>query len=287
MTNPKKSKHSDTKFLVDYYDQVDEETRLTIGSGPLELTRTQDILARYLPSPPAVIGDVGGGAGIHALWLAKKGYQVHLVDPVPKHIEQANRASLLQPDFPLASAKRGDARSLDWKDSSRDALLLLGPLYHLTKRERRIKALKEASRVTRQGGRIFAAIISRFASLMDGIFRQFLDDPDFISIVKKDLVDGQHRNPTDNPDYFTSAFFHHPDDIVAEVKESGMILEKLIAVESIGGLLTDFDKLWQDNERRDRLLRFIRIVEEDASLMGTSAHIIAVAKKMNGKRRRA
>jgi ubiquinone/menaquinone biosynthesis C-methylase UbiE len=276
MPNFKKSKNSRTDSLSHYYDRVDEESRLSTGTGLLELGRTQDILARFLPSPPAVIGDVGGGAGIHALWLARKGYKVHLVDPVSKHIQQANRASMGQPDFPLASAKIGDARSLDWKNNSMDALLFLGPLYHLTEREQRIKALREASRVTGQGGRIFVAIISRFASLLDGIFRHFLDDPAFIPVVERDLKEGQHRNPTDNPDYFTSAFFHHPDDIVFEVEESGMTLEKLLAVESIGGLLSDFERLWKDNQRKEKLLRFLRKIEDEPSLLGASAHIIAV-----------
>ena len=146
MSKPKKSIDTDADALTNYYDKVDEDGRLSIGSGPLELVRTQEILTRYLPSPPAVIGDVGGGAGAHALWLARKGYQVHLVDPVPKHIEQANRASLKQPEYPLASAIVGDARTLDWEDNCLDALLFLGPLYHLTKQEDRITALKEASR---------------------------------------------------------------------------------------------------------------------------------------------
>lgn len=279
MTKPKQPKSSDADALTGYYDLVDEEGRLTIGSGPLELARTQEILTRYLPSPPAVIGDVGGGTGIHALWLAQKGYQVHLVDPVPKHIEQANRAFQGQPDYPLASTAVGDARKLDWKNNCVDALLFLGPLYHLTKREDRLLALREAKRVTRKSGRIFAAFISRFASLMDGIFLNFLDDPAFVPIVEQDLIDGQHRNPTDNPAYFTSTFFHHPDDIVSEVDKSGLTLEKILAVESIGGLLVDFDEIWKDSERRERLLRFIRKVEDEPSLMGASAHIIAIAKK--------
>ncbi|UCE41614.1 MAG: class I SAM-dependent methyltransferase [Candidatus Aminicenantes bacterium] len=279
MTKPKDAKSLDTDPLREYYNKVDEEGRLTFGSGPLELVRTQEILTRYLPSPPAVIGDVGGGAGIHALWLARKGYQVHLVDPVPKHIEQADRASQNQPDFSLASARVGDARTLDWEDHCLDALLFFGPLYHLTNREDRITALKEASRVTQKGGRIFVAFISRFASLMDGIFQSFLDDPAFVPIVEQDLIDGQHRNPTENPAYFTSSFFHHPDEIIAEVKESGLELEKLLAVESIGGLLSDFKETWQDDKRRERLLRFIRAIEDEPSLMGVSAHIIAIAKK--------
>ncbi len=285
MTKPKKSDGYDPGALADYYDHFDEEGRLTIGSGPLELARTQEILTRYLPSLPAVIGDVGGGAGIHALWLAQKGYQVHLVDPVPKHIEQANRASLIQSDYPLASAMVGDARSLDWEDNHVDALLALGPLYHLTEREPRIKALKEASRVTRKGGLIFAAFISRFASLMDGLFLNFLDDPVFVKIVEQDLLDGQHKNPTANQAYFTSAFFHHPDDIVSEIEESGLTLEKILAVESIGGLLTNFDAMWKDTERRKRLLKFIKKIEDESSLLGASAHLIAIAKNTPGNRR--
>jgi ubiquinone/menaquinone biosynthesis C-methylase UbiE len=279
MTKRKKLKISDTDALTDYYDQVDEEVRLTIGTGPLELARTQEILSRYLPSPPAVIGDVGGGAGIHALWLARKGYQVHLVDPVPKHIEQANRASLRQTEYPLASSAVGDARALAWEDNRMDALLFLGPLYHLTRREDRITALKEASRVTCNGGYIFAAIISRFASLMDGIFQNYLDDPAFVPIVEQDLINGQHRNPTGNPAYFTSTFFHHPDEIAPEIEESGLILEKLLPVEGLGGLLSDLDEIWQDDKSRKRLLKFIGAVEDEPSLLGTSAHIIAIAKK--------
>jgi ubiquinone/menaquinone biosynthesis C-methylase UbiE len=279
MTKSRKTKGFVTEELADFYNRVDEEGRLAIGTGPLEFARTQEILERYLPSPPAVIGDVGGGAGAYALSLARRGYAVHLLDPVPKHIEQANCASMNQPDFPLASAKIGDARALDWQDNSMDALLFLGPLYHLPEREERLKALREASRVTRRGGRVFAAVISRFASLMDGIFHRLLDDPEFVPIVEQDLIDGQHRNPTDNPVYFTSTFFHHPDDIVSEIEESGLMLERLLAIESIGGLLSDFEKLWQDTKRREMLLRFIRVIEDEPSLLGISAHIVAIARK--------
>jgi len=279
MSKSKKANDFDTDALSDFYNRVDEDGRLTIGSGPLELARTQEILSQYLPLPPAVIGDVGGGSGVYAFWLARKGYEVHLVDPVAKHIQQAKQASQNQPDYPLASAVIGDARNLDWKDHSMDALLSFGPLYHLTKREERIASLTEAARVMRKGGRIFAAVISRFASLMDGIFRHFLDDPAFVPIVEQDLIDGQHRNPTGNPAYFTSTFFHHPGEIAPEILESGLTLEKLLPVESLGGLLPDLDEIWQNSERRERLLRFIRAVEDESSLLGASAHIIAVAKK--------
>ena len=77
------------------------------------------------------------------------------------------------------SATLGDARKLAFPDRSADAVLLLGPLYHLTERADRLAALREARRVLRPGGVVFAAAISRFASLLDGLARDLLDDPDF------------------------------------------------------------------------------------------------------------
>ena len=277
---PKSEKNAGpgSRKLSDYYEKFDEKDRLFIGSGPLELARTQEILERHLPHPPAVIYDVGGGSGVYSCWLAQRGYEVHFVDPVKRHVEQVRRISLAQPDHPLSSIVQGDARELDRPDASVDAVLLFGPLYHLTERKDRITALKEASRVARAGGRIFAAFISRFASLLDGLFRGFLDDPAFVSIVERDLCDGQHRNPTENPAYFTSAFFHHPEDIAAEIKESGLILEKLLPVESLGGLLHNLEADWRDEERRERLLKFLRTVENEPSLLGVSAHLIGIAK---------
>src|SRR5207249_8519643 len=124
---------------------------------------------------------------------------VSLIDAVPSHIEQAQQVqqtSTSQPDHPLVSAVVGDARHLEQPDASADALLMFGPLYHLTEREDRLLALREARRVLRSGGVIFAAAISRFASVFDGLWRGFLDDPVFQGIVQDDLTNGQHRNPT-------------------------------------------------------------------------------------------
>jgi SAM-dependent methyltransferase len=268
-----------SRRLSDFYDSVDENVRLSEGYGLLEWARTLDILERYLPPSPAVIYDVGGGSGVYAFWLARKGYEVFLVDPVAKHIRQARQASRGQPDHALAGIVQGDARRLDRANDSVDAVLFMGPLYHLTARKDRIAALKEASRITRRGGRIFAAVISRFASLLDGTFQGYLDDPAFAAIVEQDLIDGQHRNPTGNPAYFTSAFFHHPDDIKSEIVESGLTLEQLLPVEGVGGLIPHIEEYWADQNRRANLLKFLRLVETDPSLLGVSAHLLAVAKK--------
>lgn len=100
-----------------YYAAYGEATRLDHAVFQLERERTREVLERHLPRPPAVVLDVGGGAGAYALWLARKGYRVHLVDPVALHVTQAwssRRRSLntAWPAFPSAmrassSRKRG------------------------------------------------------------------------------------------------------------------------------------------------------------------------------------
>src|SRR4029453_1956858 len=74
----------------------------------------------------------------------------------------------------------------------------------------RVRALREALRVLRPGGWLFAAAISRYASLVDGLRGPLFDDSVFAAIVARDLAPGQHRNKTGNPPYFTTPFFPTP-----------------------------------------------------------------------------
>lgn len=265
--------------IVAHYATGYEEQRLLRGTSQLELVRTQEIILRYLPATPALILDAGGGPGAYSLWLARHGYEVHLVDAMPLHIEQAKTASLAQPDHPIATIAVGDARSLDRADASVDVVLLMGPLYHLTERGDRIKVLVEADRVLREGGIVIAATISRFASTLDGTKSGYIDDPEFRNIVESDLYNGQHRNPNNHPAYFTTAYLHHPEEIKDEIEAAGLVHDKSLAVESFAWLLGDFDEIWADTNRRENMLRMIRAVEEEPSLLGTSAHMIGVARK--------
>jgi len=266
--------------VLAYYDGGKEAQRLLRGPGQLELARTQELVLRYLPPPPAVILDVGGGAGIYACWLAGLGYEVHLVDLVPYHIEQARAASEAQPNQPITSLSVGDARAVDRAGDSVDAVLLLGPLYHLTERADRVAALGEAGRLLTDGGLVFAAGISRFASALDGLWREFLADPEFERIVERDLAEGQHRNPDARPGYFTTAYFHRPEELKAELEEAGLQHEATLAVEGPGCLLQDLEERWRDPARRERLLKVVRWLETEPAVMGVSSHIMAIGQKL-------
>src|SRR5205823_7378599 len=212
---------SQSEDIINHYASGYEADRLNTHSGRLECERTRELLGRFLPPAPAIVLDIGGGPGVHACWLANKGYTVHLIDITPLHVEMAASASRQQPETPLASASVGDARSLPWNDKSADAVLLLGPLYHLIDREDRLRALIEARRVLKPGGILFGVGVSRFASTMDGLRRGFLKDSSFADIVDQDLKDGQHRNPTNHPEYFMDTFFHHPDELRFEAADAG------------------------------------------------------------------
>jgi 2-polyprenyl-3-methyl-5-hydroxy-6-metoxy-1,4-benzoquinol methylase len=109
--------------IVEHYASGVEIDRLTAGErSRIEFVRTKELLERFLPAPPARVLDVGGGPGLYAEWLAARGYDVTLVDPVPLHIEEAS-ARAARSGHPFA-VRLGDARRLSDADGSADALLL-------------------------------------------------------------------------------------------------------------------------------------------------------------------
>jgi ubiquinone/menaquinone biosynthesis C-methylase UbiE len=264
--------------IVRHYTQADEASRLRTGWFQLEQARTQELILRYLPAAPARVIDVGGAVGAYACWLASLGYEVHLIDPVSRHVEQARAASDAQPRNPLASATLGDARKIEQADQSADAMLMLGPLYHLTERSDRLAALREARRVAKPGAPIFVAAISRFSALLDSLSGGFFDQPEFAAILDRGLAEGQHRNPTGNLLYFTDAVFHRPDELAAELSEAGLELVDVLPIEGPGWLARDFDRPWNNSGQRERLLAALRKVEHEPSLIGASSHLLAIGR---------
>ena len=263
--------------ILAYYARGMEEQRLNEGKGWLERQRTEVLLEQHLPSAPATLLDVGGGTGRYAAWLARRGYTVHLVDPVPLHLEQAAARAAEQPDAPLASITLGDGRHLDWNDGQVDAVLLLGPLYHLTEAQDRGVCLREALRVLRPGGTVVAVVISRFASTLDGLVSRLFDDPRFAPIAWEDLASGRHRGIDGK--YFTTAYLHRPDEIQAEVSEAGFTDVCVVAIEGPGWLLQDFEAQWTNPTLREIILEAVRRTEREPSLIGASSHLMAIGRK--------
>src|SRR4029079_15916056 len=100
---------SDTEDIQRFYEAGLEGGRLLAGPGHIELARTQDVLERHLPAPPARVLDVGGGTGVYTRCSAGRNSEAHLVDLSPRHIEEARA----HPGPALGGARVGDARRLE------------------------------------------------------------------------------------------------------------------------------------------------------------------------------
>lgn len=256
--------------VLAHYAEGREHSRLT-SAPSLELLRTRVLLERFLPAPPARVLDVGGASGVYASWLSDRGYQVHLVDPVPLHREQARADGRF-------SVAPGDARSLGEDDASYDAVLLLGPLYHLTERTDRVRVLAEARRVTRPGGIVAAAVISRYASTFDGFFRGFIDKPGFTALMTEDLKTGQHRNPGSEPGFFTTAYFHDRAGIASEITDSGLRLDGLLPVEGMLHWAPGIQDRLSDPAQRQLILDTLAAMEHDPAIAGATGHLLAIGQ---------
>jgi proteasome alpha subunit len=258
----------DPLILAFYQDRYREDERLTRSAhGRLEFARTQELLRRFLPPAPARVLDVGGGTGVHARWLAADGYTVHLVDPVPDHVADARRIAGV-------SAADGDARALRAAGDSADATLLLGPLYHLVDVEDRLRALREATRVTRPGGLVVAAAISRYAALLELGGSGRLDD-EAVRECQRLLATGRHH---DDPRGFTDAHFHLPDELAWELRAVGLRDVRVLGVEGPSAPVLDN----APPERVDALLpsaiRCARLVEADPALIAACPHLLAFGR---------
>jgi ubiquinone/menaquinone biosynthesis C-methylase UbiE len=256
---------SEREGLFAYYAGQDEGQRLfRFRHNRLELLRTRELLLRQLPSPPAGVLDVGGGTGVHAAWLAGRGYRGHLVDIVPGHVRVAAERGLV-------TAEVGDARWLTQRDASVDAVLLLGPLYHLLSRTERLSALVEARRVLRPGGVLLAAAIGRFMAVLD-----WAQSGGLTAHIAAKLVPGLSTGVHDPTLGFTDAYFHTAAQLQQEVAEGGFADVHVVGIE--GPAWTIVDAPGDDADARfDSALRCAQLTENFAEIVDASAHLMALA----------
>lgn len=255
----------------EYYERGGERTRLSgSATGRLEFLRTRDILRRLIGAPAEVL-DVGGGTGVHSAWLAGDGHDVTLIDPIPSQVAVAA-------ELPGVDARVGDARALPVPDASFDAVLLMGPLYHLQTAEERVTALREARRAAKPGGLVVAAVIGRFAPWLDAL-RWDLFTLEGAPRMLDHVAETGELRPRDYglDSVFTTAYTHRPEQITAEFAEAGLTGEAY-AVEGAAWLTDKLEELVDGEATRDRLLDGLRDFEREPSLLGASSHLLVAAR---------
>jgi hypothetical protein len=169
--------------IVAYYNEGRERGRLAAGPSQLERLRTQALLSRFLPAPPARVLDVGG-----------------------------------------------------------------------------------------------AAAISRYASFMDGFYREFVDRPGFAAGMADTMRTGRHLNPRREQYMFTTAYFHDRDGLAAEVTDAGLSLEAIMPVEGPLAWAPGLEGRLAEPAQRQLILDSLAAIEHDPAITGASSHLLAIAR---------
>nr|WP_197718668.1 class I SAM-dependent methyltransferase [Pedobacter schmidteae] len=259
-----------------FYTQSSEDTRLKTGLGPLEFERNKELISRYLPSGKATIADVGGGTGHYAAWLSGLGHKVMLIDPVSKHIQQAEkRAKKIKNAF---DCQIGEARNLPFAAQSFDLVILHGPLYHLLEQSERIAAIKEACRVLKPRGIILGFAITHAASTLAAFQNGFIHQPDIFKMCVEELSSGEHHAPSSFPGILAQAYFHKPSTLINEFQLCGLSILNLLAVEGMGWMDKSFFESWSTPEKRKRLNELLALTESDRDLLCFSPHMMIAAE---------
>lgn len=266
----------DPKGLAGYNSGV-EKGRLHRGLGLIEFARTKEILLEELPPPPAVIYDVGGAYGEYAFWLAGLGYEVHLFDLAQEHIRIAVEHNAYAAKK-LSAMEVADARSIARPDESADAILLFGPLYHIVAHHERAKCLAECRRLLKPGGKLFTANITCFATVLKYTElydrRPVLNDEDACRMIESTVRTGLH-----NGNEIGLVYFHRPEELRQEIASAGFADVELRGVIGPCWIIRNLDEIWQEQQKRDAILRIVRLLEKEESLMGFSTHFLSISHK--------
>jgi S-adenosylmethionine-dependent methyltransferase len=266
-----------SNFISQYYDELAEHEWERMDRHRTEYALTNLALAESLPPPPAHILDCGSGPGRFAIDLARQGYRVTIFDLSAENLRHARKRAD-EAGVELRGYVQGTATDLSmFEDESFDAILLMGPLYHLLEREKRLHALHEATRVLKTGGPLLAAFIGRYSGHLDAAARNPRLVIDEREVSERILETGKlFSRQVEGPEFI--AYLTHPIEIEPLVRGAGLELERLINLE---GLVAQKELLVNELQGPDWQV-WVELnarVAEDPCLFGAANHLLAVTRK--------
>ena len=269
-----------------YYGLVAEEEwqRLVKDAyHQLEFIVTMHYLGKYLPKSGLIL-DAGGGPGKYTVELAKKGYDVILLDLSPKCLELAEKkikeAGVEDRVKKIIEGNVVDLSMFD--DNTFDAVLCLGPLSHLIEEKDREKAANELVRVAKPGAYLFISVIGKY-----GVFRTILQryqynlvDPSHQELFEKGIHRKEWHKDLPPEKGFTDAYFFHPEELKQLFESKGVETVDMAACEGLSAhLQEETNKLYEDKEKWERWVEIILQTCNDPSIIGVSEHILYVGRK--------
>jgi ubiquinone/menaquinone biosynthesis C-methylase UbiE len=258
------------------------------GYHQLEYLVTTHFLERYLPKKGFVL-DAGGGPARYTIELAKKGYDVALLDLSPKCLAIARRevrkAGVEDRVKEIVESSITDLSR--FTNEHFDAVLCLGPLSHLIERSERERAAIELMRVAKKKAPLFISVFNRY-----GLFRTLLRSGENLtdSSHEKMFATGIHRAYYQHPRAFrrtggfTDAYFFLPNELKELFENNGV---QTLVLATCQGLSSDLEKdtntLYKDRENWRRWLKILLQTCTDPCIIGLGNHLLYVGRKRTAR----
>ena len=258
-------------YLIDFYNNYDEDKRLALKHGSVEFLTTMRYINKYIRPGHRVL-EIGAGTGRYSHALARQGYSVDAVELVQHNMDVFREKTLPEENITI---RQGNALDLSaFPDDKYDITLLLGPLYHLYSKEDKEQAIQEAIRVTKKGGVIFAAYVISDGCLLDeGFHRGNISVADY---VREGLLDSE-----------TFAAKSEPKDLFELVRKEDIDeLMSIFPVTRLHYVATDGCALFMreavdamDEETFQLYLKYHFATCEREDLAGVTSHAIDIFQK--------
>lgn len=258
-------------YLIDFYNNYDEDSRLALKHGSVEFLTTMHYIEKYIKSGDHIL-EIGAGTGKYSHTLARQGYTVDALELVEHNIEIFNKNTESDENITITQGNAMDLSS--FSDSQYDITLLLGPLYHLYSIEDKRQAISEAIRVTKQGGIIFAAYVISDGCLLDEGFKR--GNINVAEYIEKGLID---------PEIFAAK--SQPKDLFELVRKEN--IDELMSVFPVSRLhyvASDGCALFMReavdamaDETFELYLKYHFATCEREDLLGITSHVIDIFRK--------
>lgn len=259
------------QYLIDHYSNYDEDSRLVSKHGSVEFLTTMRYIEKYIRPGDRVL-EVGAGTGRYSHALARQGYAVDAVELVGHNIEIFHQNT--RPDETI-TITQGNAMDLSvFSDNQYNITLLLGPLYHLYRTEDKRQALREAIRVTKQGGVVFAAYVISDGCLLDEGFKR--GNISVAEYIEKGMID---------PETFVAR--SQPKDLFELVRKEDIdALMSVFPVSRLHYVASDGCALFMreavdamDDETFELYLKYHFATCEREDMLGITSHSIDIFRK--------
>ena len=256
------------RYIIDFYNHYDEDSRLAPRHGMVEFLTTMQYIERFIRPGDRVL-EIGAGTGRYSHALARQGYAVDAVELVEHNIEVFRQNTLPEENVRIV---QGNALDLSaFPDRTYDIVLLLGPLYHLYNDEDKRQALREAIRVTKKGGVVFAAYVISDGCLLEMAFRHHKID--VAQYIKDGLLDGETFAAKSEPkDLFELV---RKEDVDALMKAFPVTRLHYVATDGCAPLLQEEIDAMGD-EAFQLYLRYHFATCEREDMLGVSNHVVDI-----------